>query len=77
MNISNPSEMVDSIIFIKLGESKMKVDFNKMNNGEKIEFISERGGYIKDEIGVDSCGNEFRDDNGSALFVKEISDEEI
>jgi len=54
----------------------MKIDFNKMNNGEKIEFISERDGYIKDEIGMDSCGNEFRDDNGSALFVKEISDEE-
>jgi len=50
----------------------MKIDFNKMNNREKIEFISERDGYIKDEIGVDSCGNEFRDDNGSALFVKEI-----
>ena len=52
-----------------------KIDFNKMNNGEKIEFISERDGYIEDEIGVDSYGNELRDDNGSALFVKEIFDE--
>ena len=54
----------------------MKIDFNKMSNTEKIDFLVERNGYIegftyriKDGIGVDDNGNEFRDDEGQALFI--------
>ena len=51
------------------GLMKMKVDFNKMSNTEKKAFIIERNGYIEDGIGLDDTGNEFRDDNGQALFI--------
>jgi hypothetical protein len=48
---------------------KMKVDFNKMSNTEKKAFIIERKGYIENGIGLDDNGNEFRDDEGQALFI--------
>ena len=48
---------------------KMKVDFNKMSNTEKKAFIIERKGYIEKGIGLDDNGNEFRDDEGQALFI--------
>ena len=48
---------------------KMKVDFNKMSNTEKKAFIIERKGYIENGIGLDNNGNEFRDDEGQALFI--------
>jgi hypothetical protein len=47
----------------------MKVDFNKMNKWQKIKYVQERNGYIEDNIGYDDNGNEFRDDEGLALFV--------
>ena len=50
------------------------INFNKMNNEEKLNFISERNGYIKNYIGLDDSGNEFRDDNGQALFIIKESD---
>ena len=45
------------------------IDFEVMTKEEKLEFISERGGYIKDGIGLNSDGHEFRDDHGSAMFI--------
>jgi hypothetical protein len=48
--------------------SKLTIDFNKMSYQEKLDFISERNGYIEDNIGFDESGNEFRDDNGQSLF---------
>ena len=47
----------------------MKIDFDKMNNSQKLAFLMERNGYIEDGIGLDDTGNEFRDDNGQALFI--------
>lgn len=45
------------------------IDFNKMSYQEKLDFISERNGYVEDNVGLDESGNEFRDDNGQALFL--------
>ena len=55
------------------------IDFDKMNNSQKLTFLMERNGYIEDGIGLDDTGNEFRDDNGQALFIdkQENADESI
>lgn len=45
------------------------IDFDKMDNSQKIAFLMERNGYIEDGIGYDDSGNEFRDDEGQALFI--------
>jgi len=47
----------------------MTIDFDKMNNFQKLAFLTERNGYIEDGIGLDDNGNEFRDDEGQALFI--------
>jgi len=54
----------------------MTIDFNKMSNTEKKAFVNERNGYIEDGIGVDDNGNEFRDDEGQALFIDNEENED-
>ena len=56
----------------------MTVDFQSMTTDERLNYISERDGYVNDNnCGVDSDGNEFRDDNGLALFILEYRADEI
>ena len=45
------------------------IDFDKMNNSQKLAFLIERNGYIEDGTGLNEYGHEFRDDNGLALFI--------
>ena len=76
MNISNPSEMVDSIIFIKLGESKMTIQeivekLNRSNKDKKVIFynrtddgLKEIEFYYSSELG-----------NNTNIVFEEITDE--
>ena len=50
---------------------EFECDFNGMTEEQKHNYIRERNGYIIENIGVNSDGHEFRDDNGLALFVEE------
>tara|TARA_R100000664_G_scaffold4145_1_gene8607 strand:+ start:536 stop:829 length:294 start_codon:yes stop_codon:yes gene_type:complete len=50
VNISNPSEMVDSIIFIKLGESKMTEQKSKIVYFEDIIATNVDWAYCNSEI---------------------------
>ena len=70
MNISNPSEMVDFIIFIKLGESKMI-----MNDLDSIHFEINRiyEQWDEGEITYEKAMEQVKD--VYKIFVKEISDE--
>ena len=52
------------------------IDFDKMNNSQKLAFVAERNGYVEDGIGYLDDGNEFRDDNGLALFIDERENED-
>ena len=52
------------------------IDFDKMDNSQKLAFLTERNGYIEDGIGLDDTGNEFRDDNGQALFIDNEENED-
>lgn len=52
------------------------IDFDKMNNDQKIAYVAERNGYIKDGTGLNEYGHEFRDDNGQALFIDEQENED-
>jgi len=45
------------------------IDFDKMDNSQKLAFLIERNGYIEDGTGLNEYGHEFRDDNGLALFI--------
>ena len=45
------------------------IDFDKMNNSQKLAFLMERNGYIEDGIGLNEYRHEFRDDEGQALFI--------
>jgi len=47
------------------------IDFDEMDNSQKLAFLMERNGYIEDGIGLNEYGHEFRDDNGQALFIDE------
>ena len=48
-----------------------KIIFQNMTNEEKENYVCEREGYFKNGIGVNSNGDEFRDDNGESLFLEE------
>jgi len=52
------------------------IDFDKMNNSQKLAFLIERNGYIEDGTGLNEYGHEFRDDNGLALFIDERENED-
>jgi hypothetical protein len=76
VNISNPSEMVDFIIFIKLGESKMTIQeivekLNRSNKDKKVIFynrtddgLKEIEFYYSSELG-----------NNTNIVFEEITDE--
>jgi len=52
------------------------IDFDKMDNSQKLAFLMERNGYIEDGTGLNEYGHEFRDDNGQALFIDEQENED-
>jgi len=52
------------------------IDFDKMNNSQKLAFLIERNGYIEDGTGLNEYGHEFRDDNGLALFIDNEENED-
>tara|TARA_B100000767_G_C19247186_1_gene321677 strand:+ start:83 stop:262 length:180 start_codon:yes stop_codon:yes gene_type:complete len=52
--------------------------FGVMNNDEKLNYVADHGGYVEDDIGLNSDGHEFRCDcdcDGLTLNLKESEDE--
>ena len=54
--------------------------FGDMNNDELLNYVSEHGGYVVDDRGLNSDGHEFRCEcnchcDGLAINLKESEDE--